>query len=314
MATDPRRLNRPFIDPSLLCPCGSAAQRAAACCLGADGTVRKYVPNVRPLQPTTGQSQNGCYLGHTQDCAGGISGEHYISEVVLEQLSEPAVAIDGVFWLPPGEQKIVGINSLTAKILCVRHNSALSPLDMEAGQFLRTVKHIHATLDASSLSRKRLISIVSGEALEQWILKVACGLFFSKIASHERRQIANDYVIDDRIILEGLFSKRWYPNCGLYMRAATGQLVPGVNAVSVAPATAIYENEKRYVGIRVCMIGLEFAVVFDPRGVNPAQLASEGWHFRPTDLSFRSRQRTHWLILTWPPGVPGRVIELTMTR
>src|SRR5882672_5744136 len=128
MATDPRRLSRPRIDPSLLCPCGSE-RRAAACCLRADGNVRKYVPSVRPRSPTTGQSQNGCYLGHAQDCAGGISGEHYISEIVLEQLSEPAVAIDGVFWLPPGEQKIIGINSLTAKILCARHNSALSPLD-----------------------------------------------------------------------------------------------------------------------------------------------------------------------------------------
>ena len=51
---------------------------------------------------------------------------------MLEQLSGPAVAIDGVFWASPGE--VVGINSLTAKILCVRHNSALSPLDTEAGQ------------------------------------------------------------------------------------------------------------------------------------------------------------------------------------
>jgi len=93
------------------------------------------------------------------------------------------------------------------------------------------------------------------------MLKVACGLFFSKIASHERRQIVNDHVIDDSIIVEGLFSKRWYPNCSLYMRAATGRLMQGANAVAVAPATAIYENEKRYVGIKVSMIGLEFAVV-----------------------------------------------------
>src|SRR5262245_20801399 len=160
MPADPRRLNRPFVDASMPCPCGSG-QRAAACCLNAGGTVRKYVPSVRPRPPKTGQSQNGCYLGHTQECGGSISGEHYISEVVLEQLSEPAVAIDGVFWLPPGVQKTVGINSLTANILCARHNSALSPFDTEAGQFLRTVKHIHASLDTSSLSRKRLISIVS---------------------------------------------------------------------------------------------------------------------------------------------------------
>lgn len=105
---------------------------------------------------------------------------------------------------------------------------------------------------------------------------------------------------EDSIIAEALLSKRWFPNCGLYMRAAIGQRVPGVNAISVAPATSV--NEKRYIGIRVDIIGLEFAVIFDPRGANPTQLASEGWHFRPTDVSFRSRQRTHWLILRGRPG------------
>jgi hypothetical protein len=112
--------------------------------------VRKYVASVRPRPLATGYAQTGCYLSHTNDCDGGISGEHYISATVLEQLSEPAVAIDGVFWLPPGERKVVGINSLTANILCVRHNSALSALDAEAGQFLRTIKRIHASLDTKS--------------------------------------------------------------------------------------------------------------------------------------------------------------------
>jgi hypothetical protein len=265
--------------------------------------VRKYVASVRPRPLATGYAQTGCYLSHTNDCDGGISGEHYISATVLEQLSEPAVAIDGVFWLPPGERKVVGINSLTANILCVRHNSALSALDAEAGQFLRTIKRI---------SRKRLVSIVSGEALEQWILKVACGLFYSKIASHDRHQIANDHAIEHSIIAEALFAKRWFPNCGLYMRAAIGQRVPGVNAISMAPATSI--SEKRFLGIRVEIIGLEFAVIFDPRGASTTQLGAEGWHFRPTDMSFRSKLRTHWLVLTWPAGVPSRMIEMTMTR
>jgi hypothetical protein len=59
----------------------------------------------------------------------------------------------------------------------------------------------------------------------------------------------------------------------------------------MAPATSV--NEKRYVGIRVWIIGLASAVIFDPRGANTTQLAAEGWYFRPTDVSFRSRQRTH---------------------
>jgi len=270
------------------------------------------VASVQPRPPKTGCSQYGCYLSHTNDCGGGITGEHYVSRTVLEQLSEPVVAIDGVHWLAPGERKIVGINSLTANILCGRHNSALSVIDAEASQFLRTIKSIHASLDSKSLSRKRLVSIVSGEALELWILKIACGLFYSKIASHDRQQVANDHAVEESLIAEGLFSKRWFPHCGLYMRAASGQTVRGVNAISMAPATLIHE--KRYVGVKVWIIGLEFAVIFDPRGASPTQLAAEGWSLRPTDISFRSKQRAYWLILTWPAGVPSRVIEMTASQ
>jgi len=309
MTINPKRLIRPPINPFLPCPCGSD-QMATACCLEADGNVRKYVAGVRPRPPKTECSQDGCYLGHTSDCGGGITGEHYVSRVALEQLSEPAVAIDGVHWLAPSERKVV--NRLTANILCSRHNSALSVLDTQAGQFLRTIKSIHASLGGKSVSRKRLVSIVSGEALELWILKIGCGLFYSKIASHSRQQIARDHTIEGSIIAEALCSKRWFPHCGLYMRAAMGQRVPGVNAISMAPGTLV--GEKRYVGVRVWIIGLEFAVMFDPRGTNPTQLAADGWHFRPTDISFRSKQRTHWLILTWPAGVPSRVIEMVATR
>jgi hypothetical protein len=271
--------------------------------------VRKYLTSLRP-PPQTSFAQTGCYLGYTNDCGGGLSREHYVSRAVLEELSEPTVAIDGFHWQAPGEQKAVGINSLTAKILCSRHNSALSLLDTEAVQFLRTIKSIHASLNSKSLSRKRLVSIVSGEGLELWILKIACGLFYSKIASQQREQIAHDHAIDDGIIAAALFSKRWHPRCGLYLRAAPGQIVPGRYSISLTPAISI--NEKRYVGVEVRIIGLEFAVFFDPRGVSPEQLASEGWCLRPTDVSFRAG-RTHWLILTWPAGVPSRVIEMTAT-
>jgi hypothetical protein len=266
------------------------------------------VPSVQPRPPKTGYSQNGCYLGHTNDCDRGITGEHYVSRAVLEQLSEPAVAVDGVPWLAPGERRVIAINSLTSNILCGRHNSALSVLDTEAGHFLRTIKAVHANLGDKSLSRRLRVSIVSGEALELWILKIACGLFYSKIAAQNRERIVADHAVETAIITEALFSKRWYQNCGLYMRATEGQVVPGVNAISMAPATLV--NEKRYVGLRVWIIGLEFAVIFDPRGVGPT-LIEEGWCLRPTNLRFNGKLRNHCLVLTWPAGVPSCVIQMT---
>src|SRR5215813_262575 len=61
LAKNPKRLIRPPIDPSLRCPCDSM-QSAAACCLCADGNVRKYLASLQPRPPRTGYSQAGCYL------------------------------------------------------------------------------------------------------------------------------------------------------------------------------------------------------------------------------------------------------------
>ena len=110
LAINPKRLIRPPIDPSLHCPCDSK-QSAAACCLCADGYVRKYLPSLQPRPPRTGYSQAGCYLSHTNDCSRGITGKHYVSRSALEELSEPVVAIDGVHWLAPVSK---GLSASTA--------------------------------------------------------------------------------------------------------------------------------------------------------------------------------------------------------
>src|ERR1051326_2721329 len=189
----------PIVERYADCPCGSGLQ-AVECCIQFDGTVRKRTPHLAPPAPKTNYSQNGCYLAHTNDCSEGLSGEHYVSQAVLAQLSDTAVAVKGAFWLPPDEEKITGINSLTAKILCARHNGALSGLDTEAALFLRRLREIRIQLGRKSLSRKPILSIISGETLELWVLKLACGLFYSKIAaSAGGRQLYTDHVVDDSI-------------------------------------------------------------------------------------------------------------------
>jgi hypothetical protein len=120
--------------PENLCPCGSG-MRFAGCCMQIDGHMQKALPSSTPSLPKTGFSQRNCYLGGDGNCSEGITAEHYISKAVLQVLGEQ-IKIDGMLWLL-GEEKIVGINSLTAKLLCKRHNNALSPLDSEAGNFCR---------------------------------------------------------------------------------------------------------------------------------------------------------------------------------
>ena len=115
------------------CPCGSG-KAIAVCHLDFDGKLRKPHPSLRPPGIKTGLSHTGCYLRDVCDCSEQISREHYISRSVLDQLGE-IIRVSGAPWLRPDETLSTTIENLTAKILCKRHNEALSPLDAEAGHF-----------------------------------------------------------------------------------------------------------------------------------------------------------------------------------
>ncbi len=67
---------------------------------------------------------DGCYLRATEACCTKISGEHLISETVLDVLAEKQVEVSGLPWLK-GETKKLGFAALTSKCLCRTHNSAL---------------------------------------------------------------------------------------------------------------------------------------------------------------------------------------------
>jgi hypothetical protein len=83
--------------------------------------------------PRTGRAQSGCYLASTMDCSAGLSAEHYMSKSVLEALGD-IVAVDGAPWLAPGEQKEIGVNSLTGSSwLIATYSMAKRPV-YESGQ------------------------------------------------------------------------------------------------------------------------------------------------------------------------------------
>jgi hypothetical protein len=116
-----------------LCPCGSG-KLVANCHLGIDGQLRKHLKSLNPPPPQTGFSHPRCYLSDTQDCSEEISQEHYVSRSVLEQIG-PKVKVAGMLWLDDDQTLETNVDNLAAKILCKRHNEALSPLDQEAAFF-----------------------------------------------------------------------------------------------------------------------------------------------------------------------------------
>jgi hypothetical protein len=226
---------------------------------------------------------------------------------VLEAIGS-IVEIDGVPWLQQGEARQVGINNLTAKILCGRHNSALSPLDTVAGRFFTRLQSVQADLNRRSISMKRKPVLFSGEALELWMLKVACGLFYSKNAAIDGGRLIDDHLIDERLVWGALLHSVWKGGCGLYMKAPQGLWMPVEHSVSMAPLTALHE--KRVVGVALTIVGLVFELIFDPVGVNHQAMLAEGWVHRPSELLVEIQTRAHSIGLTWLPGTPPRSVRM----
>ncbi len=129
------------------------------CCL----TLRA---NTTPPSPVTGYSNPQCYANALSDCDSQISREHYVSQGIL-RLKNGALTLFGFPWLPNGKLKKVSAQALTAKILCKRHNTALSGLDYVAIRFFKFL--IGDNRDTDML-------LMNGNEIERWMLKMLCGL------------------------------------------------------------------------------------------------------------------------------------------
>jgi hypothetical protein len=287
-----------------LCPCRSGWMIASCCLDESDRKLRKRVPSVRPPGPQTNHSHSDCYLGRTSDCSREISREHYVSASVLEQLGD-IIDVSGVPWLGKGESQKLAVNNLTAKILCKRHNESLSPLDQEAGIFFSVLAKALSDLERKSSSRKPNFHLVSGTMLELWMLKVACGAYFS-VAANDGKRLTETHAIDLAKIERSLFLGHWDDRGGLYFTGHVGSAMTTESRVVLISLTD--NSAMKFCGIRISLLGLTMEILFDTAGAN-----SEPWTGltrRPTELIFERAGREHHIILTWPSGTPEASVRL----
>jgi hypothetical protein len=125
-------------------------------------------------------TSGGCWAAPLGGCGGGISREHLVSKCVFPDQS---IFVKGLDWCL-GEPKEVRIETLTAKILCKDHNSALSELDSEAGSAFDTIRDFTRT----KISREQMPYInwaskqltVDSRKLERWCLKTLLNFSFGR--------------------------------------------------------------------------------------------------------------------------------------
>jgi hypothetical protein len=196
-------------------------------------------------------------------------------------------------WQQPSASQDLSTEALTANILCERHNNALSPLDSEAELLFRNLTEIFSHQHARSLSTKDTYCLVSGDNIELWMLKSACGLYYS-VASDQRTKPSATLSINLEKVHSALFKHKWDAGAGLYLNATIGDtaLISGNHAGFIPLGI-----ETRFAGIRVSFHGLELDLIFDAETLNGS--AGVGKVFRPGELMFTTGKRLDSVIFTW---------------
>lgn len=174
----------------------------------------------------TRYANSRCYGRASNDCSKDVTLEHYISDDLLESISWDGklVLVRGAAWLPANTGKSVGVKSLSSRMLCGRHNRALSPLDKIAAEyfryFLEDQTDIFKFLGNDSREEfSRGFIMVSGPLMELWILKALWGAIESKALNVDGRTADRFRLgVTTEELAEILWrGADWPPNWGMYV-------------------------------------------------------------------------------------------------
>jgi len=110
-----------------------------------------------------------CWASCLKNCAKGKSREHYISDGIFDGESVTAI---GLSWCRH-QPKTIAMGKAVAKILCGKHNSALSKFDAEAAKLSMFL--VTNVLDEPL---KESAICIDGVRLEKWALKTFINLGF----------------------------------------------------------------------------------------------------------------------------------------
>lgn len=297
---DPPFLSQVTLRGDEKCPCTSG-KWVQSCCLQPDGSVRKLYHGVLPAGSPTGFAHPDCYLKESRDCSRKLSAEHYFSLNVMQALvkaGEKAMRMSGVSWMPIGEERLVGLQSLTAKILCRRHNSLLSPLDSGAGALAKVFAR---AFDGDATYNSDMLVLASGPAFEAWLIKAALGgLYAGTFRDENGVPITKERVSFDAV-WPALRGNPLPPGCGMYILAG-GIFTQGWPALKARALTMRWKGERYFCGADICLSDVNFRVILDPEATEIID-SNEGWSFRPHLLELRRPDSVSTLKFDWPSSM-----------
>jgi hypothetical protein len=234
------------------------------------------------------------------NCEGPISGEHLISEAVIDVLREGGeFTVSGLPWLAAGESKKLAPGNLIAKCLCKGHNSALSPLDGCAQLFFSTLKHC---LEDAATPQALLIS---GHDLERWLLKTLKAMAVSGNLASGRQKLPGAFQRDVDIIQMLERPDGWPAATGLYFVMEPGARFTNNKRITIEPWYG--DNRQKIVGLWTSFLGFEFVLMVASPDVERSPILKQ-WMHRPGRIEITVGRTTRLIELSWADRVEHAAI------
>lgn len=205
-----------------------------------------------------------CWAVSIGGCGGKTSREHVISKSLFVS---PEVTVEGLHWCKD-QPKTVGIESLTARILCQEHNSQLSPLDSAAGAAFDALRRqTKLANERQKLSPKALLRVerfnIDAKLLERWLLKTLlnltyCSDYLIGVGGTEKGVPSSDLV-------QICYGLQPFPgDAGMYVAANCGMTLNMVDTVAFAP---LIKDDERVLGGFFEFRGIRFLLTLMPEGL-----------------------------------------------
>jgi hypothetical protein len=273
---------------------------ARSCCFNGNNWHKPPAElGLKSLPP--GASLARCYMSELSSCVAPISGEHLISESVIRVLkADGDFSIAGVPWLAPGEEKVLPPQALRANCLCVKHNSALHPLD-DAAQYLFASLSAFLTQDSGMRH-----ALVSGHDVERWLLKTAKAIAVSGNLARGRTRLPGVFA-QEATMLDMLDDPHLWPEgAGLYCTMNTGDTTVNHSRFQLQPLT---NAEEIIEALALNILGIGFVLFLATPDENRHPFL-RGARYRPARIIVAYPSSTCWLTMSWEDSRKHE--ELTM--
>jgi hypothetical protein len=294
------------------CPCGSG-RKFKRCWSPSAAAVHPPPASLTLAEPPLSARHPKCAFRDLGACSTDGSLEHYVSDEVQATLREALLAC----LTPEGKREFESQPSLVeiapARVLCTRHNNALSALDAVATHLARGLCSVSLAMLSGALLRGwPKWTLVNGHDVERYMVKMLIGAAAAGLPGigpwRMPRNIATATQFQVRV-LQGVESLR-RPN-GLYVKASSdletgGQVTNRVPDLGVRP---LFESDaSALAGVLFRIFGIDLVLWCSEQGTAPRQDLGD-LAYRPTTVDTQSKTSHVATLLAWERHFEHRLVR-----